>query len=75
MSESEWVELATAPNEWTAHIWRGILAEEGINVIIRGGDITSFLGPSALPCRLLAPRALKDAALDVLRDQITGCAP
>ncbi len=65
-----WVVLTTAPNEWTAHIWRGILNESGINVVFRGGDVNPFLGSSPFPIRLLVQESQKDEALEILRDQL-----
>ena len=66
----KWVVLTTAPNEWTAHIWRGILNESGIDVVIRGGDVNPFLGSSPFPVRLLVQEHHKDEALEILRDQL-----
>lgn len=65
-----WVYLTTAPDEWTAHIWLGILMEEGVPVMLRGGDITPFLGTSPLPCRLMVDEARKQEALEILEDQL-----
>ena len=71
----KWVVLATAPNEWTAHIWQGILNEDGIPVVIRGGDVNPFLGASPFPVRLLVREHQKEEALQILRDQLesTDC--
>ncbi len=66
----KWVYLTTAPDEWTAHIWRGLLMEEGIPVMMRPGDVTPFLGPSSLPCRLLVDAARKDEALEILDQRL-----
>lgn len=66
----KWVVLTTAPNEWTAHIWQGILNESGIHVVIRGGDVNPFLGSSPFPVRLLVQEPQKNEALDILRDQL-----
>ncbi len=66
----KWVVLTTAPNEWTAHIWQGILNESGITVIVRGGDVNPFLGSSPFPVRLLVQEPQKDEALEILRDQL-----
>ena len=65
-----WVVLATAPNEWTAHIWQGILNEDGIPVVIRGGDVNPFLGSSPFPVRLLVREHQKEEALQILQDQL-----
>ncbi len=66
----KWVVLTTAPNEWTAHIWQGILNEADITIVIRGGDVNPFLGSSPFPVRLLVREHQKDEALDVLQDQL-----
>ncbi len=66
----KWVVLTTAPNEWTAHIWQGILNESSITVIVRGGDVNPFLGSSPFPVRLLVQEPQKDEALEILRDQL-----
>lgn len=65
----KWVVLTTAPNEWTAHIWQGILNESGI-IAIRGGDVNPFLGSSPFPVRLLVREHQKEDALDILQDQL-----
>lgn len=66
----KWVVLVTAPNEWTAHIWQGILNESGIPIVIRGGDVNPFLGSSPFPVRLLVREHQKDEALAILEDQL-----
>lgn len=66
----KWVVLTTAPNEWSAHIWQGILNESGIDVVIRGGDVNPFLGSSPFPVRLLVQEPQQDEALEILRDQL-----
>ena len=66
----KWVVLTTAPNEWTAHIWQGILNEAGITVVIRGGDVNPFLGSSPFPVRLLVQETRKDEAMEILQDQL-----
>ena len=47
-----WVHLATAPDQITAEIWVSILRDEGIAAMIRPSDAISFLGVSALGCRV-----------------------
>ena len=66
----KWVILTTAPNEWTAHIWQGILNEAGITAVIRGGDVNPFLGSSPFPVRLLVQERQKEEAMEILRDQL-----
>ncbi|MCZ6536152.1 MAG: DUF2007 domain-containing protein [Dehalococcoidia bacterium] len=66
----KWVYLTTAPDEWTAQIWRSLLLEDGIPVMLRAGDVTSFLGSSPFPTRLMVDEARKEEALDLLNEQI-----
>ena len=65
-----WVVLTTAPNEWSAHIWQGILNEADIPIVIRGGDVNPFLGSSPFPVRLLVREHQKDEALEILQEQL-----
>ena len=48
----KWVHLATAPDQITAEIWVDILRQEGISAMIRASDAVSFLGISAVSCRI-----------------------
>lgn len=48
----KWVHLATAPDQITAEIWVDILGQEGISAMIRPSDAVSFLGVSAVSCRV-----------------------
>ena len=66
----KWVVLTTAPNEWTAHIWQGILNEADIPIVLRGGDVNPFLGSSPFPVRLLVREHQKEEALEILEDQL-----
>ncbi len=49
---SKWVHLATAPDQIAAEIWLDILRQEGITAMIRPSDAVSFLGVSAVSCRV-----------------------
>jgi len=49
----KWVYLASAPDQLTAEMWRGLLLDAEIAAIIRAGDTTTFLGVSPFPCRLM----------------------
>jgi len=51
---ARWVHLATAPDQITAEIWVDILRQEGISAMIRPSDAVSFLGISAVSCRVQA---------------------
>jgi hypothetical protein len=57
-----WAVLRTAPDQLSAEIWRGLLEAEGIPATLAPGDVVSYLGVSATPCRVLVPEALLAAA-------------
>jgi hypothetical protein len=66
----DWVVLRTAPDQLTAEIWRGQLEAEDIPAMLAPGDVVSFLGVSAAPCRLLVPDGLLAAAELVLDGEL-----
>ncbi|MBI3978790.1 MAG: DUF2007 domain-containing protein [Chloroflexi bacterium] len=51
----DWTAVATAPDQWVAEMWRGLLHSEGIPAMIGPADAVSFLGMSPRPCQLLVP--------------------
>lgn len=61
-----WVLIATAPNQTIAELWRNRLEGEGIPAMIQAGDVTSFLGVSGAPCRLLVPHGYEEDARQLL---------
>jgi hypothetical protein len=61
-----WVHLATAPDQITAEIWVSILRGEGIAAMIRPSDVVSYLGVSAMGCRVQVDEADLERARDVL---------
>lgn len=61
-----WVAVRTAPDQLTAEIWRGLLEAENIPATLAAADAVSFLGVSPIPCRVLVPDHLVDAAERVL---------
>ena len=65
-----WVPLRTAPDQLTAEIWRGLLEAEDIPSMLDPADAVSYLGVSAVPCRLLVPEELLQAAERVLGDEL-----
>lgn len=67
-----WVPLRTAPDQLTAEVWRGLLEAEHIPATLAPGDAVSFLGVSAIPCRLLVPDELVPAAERVLEGEPWG---
>ena len=66
----KWVYLTTAPDQWTAEIWRTFLLEEGVPVLIETGDVTSFLGTSPFPVRLVVDSDRKEEAIELLSQQV-----
>lgn len=62
----KWELLITAPDQLTAEMWRELLRNEGIPAVIEPRDAISFLGLSAMPCRLMVPEGLVDEALAIL---------
>ncbi len=64
----KWVLLTTAPNQLTAEMWAKQLQDEGIPAILKPGDAVSFLGVSAMPCRLLVPEGRVGEARAVLAE-------
>ena len=67
---ANWVVLRTAPDQLTAEVWRGLLEAEDIPAMLAPGDVVSFLGVSAAPCRLLVPDGLVAAAELVLDGEL-----
>ena len=63
---SKWVHLATAPDQITAEIWVDILRQEGVSAMIRPSDAVSFLGVSAVSCRVQTLDTDLQRARDVL---------
>lgn len=62
----QWVLVATAPNQTIAELWRNRLEGAGIPAVIQPGDVTSFLGVSGAPCRLLVPQGHEEDARHLL---------
>jgi len=65
-----WVYLATAPDQLQAEMWRDLLVEEGIPALVRGGDMSSFLGVSAQPCRIMVAADRLERAREVLGERL-----
>lgn len=64
MSETKWVTVATAPDQLTAEMWRAMLAMAEIPAVVE--DAPSYLGVSALPCRVVVPAPLLGKAKEVI---------
>lgn len=65
-----WVYLATAPDQLVAEMWRDLLNDRDIPAIIRSGDVSTFLGVTAYPCRLLVDENFRDRAIQILREEM-----
>jgi len=64
--EQRWVALATAPDQPTAELWLALLREQGIPAMLNPGDVTSFLGTTLSPVRVMVPERLAAAAREAL---------
>jgi hypothetical protein len=62
----KWVHLATAPDQITAEIWVSILHDNGIAAFVRPSDVMSYLGVSALGCRVQVRRGDLDEARSLI---------
>ena len=63
---SDWVHLATAPDQLTGEIWVSILRDAGLRAMIRPSDAVSFLGLSSMGCRVQVMEEDIEQALEVL---------
>ena len=54
MSE-QWVVVRVAPDQLSAEMWVAFLRDEGVPALIKPSDAISFMGTSALSCRVLVP--------------------
>jgi hypothetical protein len=65
---NEWVHLTVAPDQLTAELWVSILEQEGIPAMILASDAVSFLGVSAMGCRIQVPAEYEEQARQALAD-------
>ena len=63
---SDWVHLVTAPDQLTGEIWVSILRDAGLRAMIRPSDAVSFLGISAMGCRVQVMEEDIEQAREVL---------
>ena len=66
----KWVYLATAPDQLVAEMWRDLLNDRDIPVVIRSGDVSTFLGVTAYPCRLLVDENSRERAIRILHEEL-----
>jgi hypothetical protein len=55
-----------APNSTVAEMWIDILRDEGLQAMIRPSDAVSFMGVTAVECRLLVVDEDLERAREVL---------
>lgn len=60
------VTLATASNQIEAELWQAVLADHGIQAMLKAGDVQSYLGVAPIPVRLLVRPQQRAAAEQVL---------
>ncbi len=65
---SKWVHLVTAPDQISGEIWVSILRNAGLRAMIRPSDAVSFLGVSAVGCRVQVMDDELERAREVLGD-------
>lgn len=66
---TNWENAATAPNEFTATLWRDILIDSGIPAFIQPSEAATFLVASAiLPVRVMVPAERLEEAKNILTE-------
>ena len=70
MSE-KWVVVRVAPDQLSAEMWVAFLREEGVPALIKPSDAISFMGTSALSCRVLVPEERLTEAESVLAERLS----
>jgi len=68
----QWVVAGVAPDQLTAEMWVGLLRDQGVPAMIKPSDAVSFLGTSALSCRVLVPEERLADARAFLEGLIEG---
>jgi hypothetical protein len=66
----DWVVVRVAPDQLSAEMWVELLREEGVPALIKPSDAVSFLGTSALGCRVLVPDDRLADAEALLNDRV-----
>lgn len=65
-SKERWITVGEAPDQLTAEMWCEYLQEQGIPARLSPGQVTSFLGVSALATGVQVPESAGDAAVEAL---------
>lgn len=68
----DWEVVRVAPDQISAEMWVELLRDAGMPALIRPSDAVSFLGMSALSCRVLVPKERLAEAAILLKQQIDG---
>ncbi len=63
---TRWVALDAAPDQLTAELWLALLKEQGIPAMLNPGDVSSFMGVSPGPVRVMIPAMFEAAARQAL---------
>ena len=74
MSE-KWVVVRVAPDQLSAEMWVAFLREEGVPALIKPSDAISFMGTSALSCRVLVAEERLTEAEAVLAERLSDDEP
>ena len=67
-----WTVLDVAPDQLTAELWLALLKEHGVHGMLNPADVSTFMGLSPGPVRVMVPEHVADFARRVLmtRDDI-----
>ena len=68
----DWEVVGVAPDQLSAEMWVTLLRDSGMPALIRPSDAVSFLGTSALTCRVLVPKTRLAEAANLLKEQMAG---
>ncbi len=71
----QWVVVRVAPDQLSAEMWVAFLREEGVPALIKPSDAISFMGTSALSCRVLVPEERLTEAEAVLAERLSDDEP
>jgi hypothetical protein len=66
----KWECLIIAPDQLTAEMWLEFLRNEGIIAMLQPKDAISFMGLSAMPCRIMVPQDLLSKAKVILNEYL-----
>ena len=68
----DWEVVGVAPDQLSGEMWVTLLRDSGMPALIRPSDAVSFLGTSALTCRVLVPKTRLAEAANLLKEQMAG---